>query len=294
MKPIIVLGMHRSGTSAITRAIGLLGAAMGEETRLRQHWENVRLRKINQRLLTMGRGSWDAPPEPEWLESQQVRKVLVDARKAVAEEFGGTEVMVWKDPRTCLTVPFWLEVFDDAPAFLLIHRHPTEVADSLSSRDGLGRGHGYAVWERYNADALRAVRGRPTVVVEYDSLVASPVESLAQVTTALASFGIELPNDPSTTEHGLVAQRRHHLTADSIDAEIATPSQRHLHHLLRELTGTHAELTLTRTLPSAHPLSVELLALARRNRLEKRRSRKQGAAQAGGERSTHRRAKARA
>lgn len=273
---IIVLGMHRSGTSAVTRAIGLLGAAMGDEKRMRKHWENLPLRKVNERLFAAGKGTWDAPPDAAWLSSRRARELVDQARETVADQFGSADLAVWKDPRTCVTVPFWLDVFDEPPVFLLIHRHPTEVADSLTARDKLGRGHGYAIWERYNADALRSVQGRPTVVLEYDALLTDPVGSLELLRTAFAGFGVRLPHDPAVTEHGLVAQRRHHLTdsADAADSETATVSQHELFALLRRMNGAHARLTLDRPVPEQHPLSLELLALARLNRLEKRARRK--------------------
>lgn len=285
MKAIIVLGMHRSGTSAVTRAIGLLGAEMGGETLRQRLYENVALRHANEALFDLGTGTWDAPPKPGWLDSAELAEPLKRARRTVAEQFSAADLAVWKDPRTCLTVPFWLDVFDEPPVFLLIHRHPTEVADSLTSRNRLGRGHGYAIWERYNADALRAVQGHPTVVLEYGALVTDPVGSLQGLSRALAEFGAKLANDPATTEHGLVAQERHHTAVESdvVDREIATPSQHDLFALLRDMNGVHEHLTLPRPVPTVHPLSLELLELARRDRLAKRVRRRERARRSSGE-----------
>lgn len=279
MKPIIVLGMHRSGTSAVTRAIGHLGAEMGDERRIHKHHENIPLRKVNQRLLTLGEGTWDAPPAPGWLDEPAARGLLDHARQVVARQFGSADLAVWKDPRTCLTAPFWFDVFEEPPVLLLIHRHPTEVADSLTSRNSFGRGHGYALWERYNADALRFAAGRPTVVVAYDTLVTDPETSLARMRTAFADFGAELTNDPAITEHGLVAQERHHTAGDrdTVDTEVATPAQRELFALLRDLDGAHAKLTLPLGLPDPHPLSLELLEHVRQARLA-RAARRRGEA----------------
>lgn len=269
MKPIIVLGMHRSGTSAVTHAIGRLGAALGDETRMKKHYENIPLRKVNHDLLAVGDGTWDAPPAPGWLDTAPARRLASRGRQKVRQQFADADVLVWKDPRTCLTLPFWFDVFDEPPVFLFIYRHPTEVADSLKSRNKFGRGHGYALWERYNADALSSIDGFPTIVVEYGALVTDPEESLKAIAAALADFGAELPNDPTSTDHGLVAQERHHTAGDleAIDGEVATSSQLELFRLLREIDGAHGQLKLPRPVPSPHPLSVELLDLVRRNRL---------------------------
>jgi hypothetical protein len=267
MKWIIVLGMHRSGTSAFTRAVSTLGASMGEAAHLQKHWENIPMRRMNEKVLVTGGGKWDSPPDPTWLKSPEVNALVDRARALVNREYVEADAAVWKDPRTCLTVPFWLDVLPGDPVFLFIYRHPSEVAASLHTRNGFGLGHGYALWERYNADALAAVEGRPTVVLDYATLLTEPVEALVQVSSALKSFGLDLPGDPETADHGLVAQERHH-TADEPDelAAIATPSQQALFSLLGDVRGVHQQLVLPQPVPEPNPLSVELLGLAARVR----------------------------
>lgn len=282
VKTIIVLGMHRSGTSAITGAIGQLGAATGPKPRIRKLWENIPLRKFNDRLLTLGGGSWDAPPPVGWLTQPSVRSLVPEARDVVAAQFEHAPVAVWKDPRTCLTMPFWLEVLDEEPVFLVIYRHPGEVADSLAARNSFTPAHSHAIWERYNADALRSAEGRPTVVLEYGKVVAGPVESLEIIITAFAEAGVALPNDPATTEHGLVAQARHH-TSETPDAlsDVATAAQRDLFDLLRQVEGAHKSLQLPATVPPQEASSVQVLTLAAQRRQVKRaRKERKGARKA--------------
>ena len=271
MKSVIVLGMHRSGTSAITGAIGSLGAELGPPKRLQHHWENFALRVFNERLLSLGNGSWDAPPPREWLDQPAVRSLLPEARELVAEQFGDAETVVWKDPRTCVTLPFWREVFDEDPVFVLIYRHPSEVAASLTSRNSFGPGHAYAIWERYNGDALRYAAGSPTVVIEYGDLVTDPVRALQVIADTCAESGLVLPNDPASAEHGLVAHERHHLSDNPDElADIATASQVELFAMLRSVQGAHAKLQLASPPPPALALSTELLAIAAELRVLKR------------------------
>jgi hypothetical protein len=270
---IIVLGMHRSGTSAFTQAVGSLGASMGNPAGLKKHLENVSLRRVNERLLQSGGGKWDAPPAVGWLDGEPDAKLVEVGRRVAGEEFPDGDFAVWKDPRTCLTVPFWLHVLPSDPVFLLIHRHPTEVAASLTERNSMGKGHGYALWERYNADALNAIAGRPTVVLDYPSVLTDPVGQLEVVASALTSFGIDLPNDPATAEHGLVSQRRHHTADDAEELdEIATESQRAVFATLNALHGAYDALPLAAPLPAPHPLSTEIFDM-----VLKLRKAKQGA-----------------
>ena len=115
MKWIVVLGMHRSGTSAFTDAIGSLGASLGDPRSLKKHIENIPLRQLNEHLLRSAGGAWDAPPPTGWLDLGIDEALLEEGRRTVREQFGdhaqsaGTAVAVWKDPRTCMTLPFWRE-----------------------------------------------------------------------------------------------------------------------------------------------------------------------------------------
>lgn len=289
---IIVLGMHRSGTSALTRAIGLLGASMGDETHLGKHWENVPLRHLNENLMAQSGGRWDSPPaSPDWLASEQTAAFAADACTTFDTEFGTTaNVSVWKDPRTCVTLPFWLDRFDDDPVLLFVYRHPTEVAASLAARNDFGTGQAYALWERYNADALRAAQGLPTIVLGYADVVTNPGAVLSSVAATLASWGAPLPNDAMTTDTGLVPQQRHHTasSASCIEDDIATRSQRELWDLLRRIDGAHRKLVLPAPVSAASPLSAEILALAGKLRAATQ-ERKSSRRSAGTRRSTRRR-----
>lgn len=260
---IVVLGMHRSGTSAIARAVGRLGASLGPASMLGRHAENIPMRRLNDSLLKLGHGTWDAPPRREWLDDPRVRAETASGRALVAQQFGDAELLAWKDPRTCLTMPFWMEVFDPPVLFLFIHRHPTEVAASLTARNGFPAAAGFAIWERYNADAVRAIAGHPTMVLEYSALLAEPVDALNRTRDAFASAGVVLPNDPATTDHGLTPDARQHSAAEpEALPDIATPSQRALFDMLRELDGPHLAVQLAHPLPEPHPLSVEIMSVA--------------------------------
>ncbi len=270
MKPIVILGMHRSGTSATTRALGLLGASMGPLDHMGKFWENQPMRRVNEDLLQAFGGGWECPPPlpPGWEQSAEARALLPKARDTLAAEFGDAPVMVWKDPRTCITLPFWRQVFDEEPVVVFIHRHPAEVAGSLLTRNGLTRGHAFAVWERFNADGLVHSVGLPTATLRYAPLVEDPVRHMTELVGSLAGWGVSLPNDPETTDMELSPQRRHHHsdTSDEFSDPVATPSQLELFSLMLGLPPVSDAFTLERAVPDPHPLSVELLELAARAR----------------------------
>lgn len=258
--------MHRSGTSAITRTLGLLGADMGPADHLGKYWENRFLRRTNQRLLGEASKDWASPPPADdgFATGAAAESELPDARRLVAAEFAGADVVVWKDPRTCLTLPFWRRVFDEDPVIVMIQRHPVEVAGSLATRNRLAPGHVFALWERYNADALRFSAGLPTIVVDYGRTLTDPLGVVGSLVETLRSWGVELPNDPATTDLELTAGSRHHETTslDTMDHPAATESQRTMFERLRRLEGPHRALD-PGPLPEPHPRSLELLAKAR-------------------------------
>jgi hypothetical protein len=260
---IVILGMHRSGTSATTRALGLLGASLGPPANLGKFWENQVMRRPNEKLLEAFGGGWECPPElPEgWVGAPEAKALVPEARAALAE-YGSAPVFVWKDPRTCMTLPFWLDLLDEPPVVVVVHRHPSEVAASLRTRNSLGTAHGYALWERFNGDALRNSVGLRTVVFEYRTLVGEPEATMQRLVDALAGWGVELPRDPATTDMELTASRRHHeADAAVFDDPLSTASQRALYALLPSYSGAHDALALEPPLPDPDPISVELLGI---------------------------------
>ena len=267
MTAVVVLGMYRSGTSALTRALGLLGSSLGPSANLGKFWESRAPRGRNERILAAFGGGWDCPPiMPEgWVDAPEVREVRPDARAALAT-FGAAPVFTWKDPRTCLTLPFWLELLDEPPVIVFTHRHPLEVAESQARRDHLGTAHSFALWERYNANAVSYSQGSRCFNIQYSELLADPVGTMRTFVDALASWGVHLPRAPEDTEMELTTSRRHHHTdaANVFDHPLATPSQRELFDLLREIDGRHDALALPRPVPTPGAVSLELLQLAAR------------------------------
>ncbi|MFM7271127.1 MAG: sulfotransferase family protein [Actinomycetes bacterium] len=260
MTAIVILGMHRSGTSAITRALNLLGAEIGPQADLGQYWESQRMRGPLDAVLAAFDGHWDAPgvmPDG-WEQTPAVRAVEPSAREGLAA-YGDPDVMVWKDPRLCLEMPFWRPLLGGDPVVVLIHRHPEEVWQSLATRNRLGAGLSFALWERYNADALRDAAGLRTVVVSYSDLVERPVEVTADLVATLATWGVHLPNDPATTDMELRADERHHRAATAFEHPSATPSQRALFTALASIEGVH-DAFVPPDLAAPDPLSTELIA----------------------------------
>ena len=178
----VVLGMHRSGTSAATRLLSLLGADLprnllpANETNEAGHWEPQLVADLNDELLASASTSWhDVGAFPSsWYGSTSEAGFRERAVDLLETEYGSSPLFVLKDPRICRIVPFWLGALGDfgsQPCFVVVVRNPLEVAASLRTRDGFPTAKGLLMWLRHTLDAERDSRGHPRVFISYERLL---------------------------------------------------------------------------------------------------------------------------
>jgi hypothetical protein len=193
---LLVLGMHRSGTSALTRMLNLLGAALpddllgGNASNPEGHWESQRVIDINDTLLTALGRRWDDIRElpTDWLQRPETDAAREQIRAFIDRQLAGRKLWVLKEPRLCRLAPVWLEVLDEAGVdtrVIVPVRQPAEVAYSLSRRDGIAAGRGHLLWAQHVLEAERASRGRLRALVQYDELLANWREQAAHLAGAL-------------------------------------------------------------------------------------------------------------
>jgi hypothetical protein len=185
-RAIAILGMHRSGTSTVARAVNLLGVPLGRREEMMPatpdnsegYWEHLGINTLQIRLLTaLQRGWGTAEPLPEnWQQSPVVPPFKTELKKIVAAEFAGEKLWGWKDPRSCLLLPLWREILAEADtdlSCLFVVRSPVDVAGSLMRRDGIPFPHALGIWFHHNIAALRDAAGLPLVFLNYEKLVAA-------------------------------------------------------------------------------------------------------------------------
>lgn len=144
MTAIVVLGMHRSGTSLVSSMLHTLGVTMGangfleaDEGNPHGYWEDGEFLDINKRLLKRAGGDWRNPPSVNDIEKlKKDKEVSKVCRQLVNSRHG---VWGWKDPRTCLTLPVWWQFLDRHDTrILMVKRHKGDVLQSLTSLHGTG------------------------------------------------------------------------------------------------------------------------------------------------------------
>ncbi len=195
---VFVLGMHRSGTSLLSRVVHELGLFVGEPNELMPaqpcnvegFWERLDVSELNERLLELAGGSWDCPPSLRALEGAAARPSTVAMEEAVArarsilarlDREGDWSV---KDPRASLMWPFWKQLLAQ-PRVLVAVRDPFEVAASLVARHGCTETLGLSLWKAYNEAILRFTRADERTVVAYHVLLDDPARETQRVASAL-------------------------------------------------------------------------------------------------------------
>jgi hypothetical protein len=195
---VLVLGMHRSGTSALTGALARLGLATPAADDLVTgrfdnpvHFESAALSDLDDALLGALGGSWSAPPAlaPGWERAGALGPMIAGGPGAARRAFPGQGAVVWKDPRLCLLLPLWRAQLPGPPSVVMVWRAPMAVARSLQARQAFTVSLGLALWERYARHALASLTGQPCYLLRYEDLVATPNDTLAGVAHWLADRG---------------------------------------------------------------------------------------------------------
>jgi hypothetical protein len=189
---ICVLGMHRSGTSAMAGLLSLHGVEFGRNLMKAgednpkgffEHYEVVgchislleALGSYYDDILPLPAG-WERRPE-----TVQHREFL---RRLIFNEFAGKPLWGFKDPRACRLLPLWFPLFKELgsdPRFILMARNPDEIASSMFARGGHSFNQILLVTLEHLLTAERQTRGRRRAVVSYDRLVANWRDELERV-----------------------------------------------------------------------------------------------------------------
>jgi hypothetical protein len=170
-RAFLILGMHRSGTSALARVISICGASLPRHS-LDDHYEPAPIVELHDEWLENLGYRWR---DYEWPSEEQALVLRDKLVQLVRDEYGDDPFLVIKDPRICRLVPLWLSVLKELsiePTFILMVRHPVEVAHSLQVRDRLSIRRGVGLWLRYTIEMETATRALPRRFVSYAGLLA--------------------------------------------------------------------------------------------------------------------------
>lgn len=188
--------MHRSGTSAISRGLQMLGVYLGNDFLNAQpdnptgYWEDKNICGLNERLLAVFGLKWEDVAlidDARWHEPE-VEAVRSDAVKYLRSQFASQPLWGFKDPRTIRLLPFWHSVLhrlEVDECYLVMIRNPRSVALSLLQRQGMDAATAHLLWLVYVVPYFSKIAHRPFIVTDYDLVIAQPRKQLERIARRL-------------------------------------------------------------------------------------------------------------
>ena len=187
-----ILGMHRSGTSALTGMLAQSGFAAPKdpmpatERNPKGYWESLRVFNLNEQFLGQLDSHWSSHISlPKgWAYSEKAR----EWRSALAESFaytyqGGANPLI-KDPRFSILIAGLEPWFESTVAqfiFLIPIRHPVEVANSLCRAESISASQCIRLWIKSVYEVELATRGHLRLFIRYEDLIENPLTVLSQI-----------------------------------------------------------------------------------------------------------------
>lgn len=183
---VAIVGMHRSGTSAVAGTLQEAGLYLGNVSRRNEFEpkgtrEHSEIASLHESILAHSGGSWrDPPPMIQWTDAHRAR------RDRLLESYAQVALWGFKDPRAVLALDFWREELGSLQ-LVGVFREPAAVVSSLLARDGGSEGEWFALWERYNDRLLSEHEASPFPLIEFD---AHPARFHEQLRPVLSRLGL--------------------------------------------------------------------------------------------------------
>lgn len=229
---LIVLGMHRSGTSALAGTFSTLGFSLGDDLlpavaddNPKGYFEHNQVVAVHDRLFASFGMDWqDLRALPQgWLQRPAALQARSELREILATLMADGQTAVIKDPRLCRFVPLWRDLLAEMGTrahFAFIARHPVEVAASLRRRGGMSDYRAGLLSMTYQMEAEQATRDASRLFLTYEDLIA---DWRTQIARCNAVFGLEpIPTDPASTaavDGFLDAQLRNHRATEEFSLD---------------------------------------------------------------------------
>ena len=251
---VFVLGMHRSGTSALARVLNLMGLYFGgEEVGIgrsaeneKGFWERRDVRALNDAILFEAGCDWDclSSLNIDALPAQQRARYVALAGDIVLKLDAHRPWFV-KEPRLCALFPIW-RATSETPICVHVFRNPLEVASSLHDRNGVPLQVGLALWEAYNVRALAGAAGLPRLCTSFESLLQRPAATAGTVHAALQKLGdypLRMPTEPELTRFLDPRMHRRRHSEDEL-RRVANAGQLGVYDLLRDAAASAPDAPL--------------------------------------------------
>jgi len=189
---VIVLGMHRTGTSLITSILHDLGFNPGkvllqaDQSNQEGFWEYEPLVQFHSRILEDYDNRWFAPGHHMPLD-ELISTYRDEAESLIRNMDNDDQDWCWKDPRLVLFLDFWMEILSKRDVkWIITHRHPASIAASLRSRDHFDTNVGLSLWEYWVLLLLeRKYKLKRNITIQYEQMLADPRTQIDRIASFL-------------------------------------------------------------------------------------------------------------
>ncbi len=238
----VVLGMHRSGTSAMARVLNLCGAALPVNlvtpklgVNPKGFWEPEAVVDLDSRLMSQLGGDWCHVDFSVPVSGDIVDEFESDAHAMLASEYGDQPRILIKDPRICILAPLWHRTLVGAgyrPVYVVTVRNPLEVAQSLQARGDMTVEEGLQLWLAHMRHVMAFSEKCPDVVyVRFTTLLDDWRQAVGEIANRT---GVTLDAGDSAQEVDAFLDqdlRRQAVSDESLDSALPYASMPEVHAL---------------------------------------------------------------
>jgi len=242
---LMVLGMHRSGTSATSGMLSLCGFDLGRSV-MGGNWanpkgfyENLLITDFNEDLLHYLHVNWHNTLglHGEWWKLEQIDLYKGKLWKIIQKDFPDSDLLLFKDPRLCVLLPLYITVLKELNinfSFILTSRHPVDIAKSLLERDSFIETKSYNLWMDYMLKAENYSRGHSRLVVNYDEILREPLRILSKI-NKIFSLNLTITNELNVQITNFIEPQLNHSRCENLPINSAASEIMHLFDLFQKL-----------------------------------------------------------
>ncbi|MDD5070654.1 MAG: glycosyltransferase [Candidatus Omnitrophica bacterium] len=203
-KCLVVIGMHRSGTSLVTGLLEIYGVWLGNNLmgvscggNEKGHFEHLEIVSINETILQLLGSSWDdlRPLSYGWQSLPEVLAEKEKIKKVLSKELIERDLIGIKDPRISILLPLYLDLFRETkinPFFIIMKRKEIEVAQSLLIRNSFPLEKSIKLYDKYVENIYTNLKSAEKIEIEFDNLLKMPAVSIKKIKE---TFDIRLKED---------------------------------------------------------------------------------------------------
>jgi len=194
----VVLGMPRSGTSAVARGLKALGIDLGEKLtpgnvawNAKGFWEDSDIvYKINRKLVyTFKTESMNFSDDGKCFQDNRLDNIKQYAKSLLSKRMHNKACWGFKDPRTATVLPFWQHVFSGMrldERYVIVLRNPLSSAESYKTLSGEDVECGLLLWLSHLIPAINGTKDKKRVLVSYELMLDNPEKQLERIKNTLA------------------------------------------------------------------------------------------------------------